>query len=202
MRRTSRLMVAAAAGLVASAAGCGRTAPPEGSPSPAAATPPAATPPAATPPAGVGTGDSGGQSAGTLPETPSGLERFVAAVPAPPDTVGTCGTIVGAAFGEPALRGVTWTVAARGGGPERRVLLLVDSSGNPQHFSDLRGTDPRTEIAVNFAQGIGTATNFAAGKTTTRVIAPAAAVLAATSLGNGTRVARRVLTQCRSADAR
>lgn len=134
----------------------------------------------------------------TLPTTPSGLEQFVAAVPPPADTVGTCGTVPGSAFGEPTLRGITWTQEPPRG-PVRRVLLLVDSTGNPRHYSDIRGSDPRTEIAVNLVQGIGTATNFSGGRTTARVIAPASAVLAATSLGNGTRVARRVLQQCGTA---
>ena len=158
---------------------------------------PAASASATTPSAGATTSGAASDTTGvqTLPTTPSGLEQFVVAVPAPADTVGTCGTVPGSAFGEPSLHGITWTVSAPGA-PERHVLLLVDSAGNPSHYSDLRGSDPRTEIAVNLAQGIGTATNFAGGKTTARVIAPAAAVLAATSLGNGTRVARRVLQQC------
>jgi hypothetical protein len=137
----------------------------------------------------------------TLPQTPSGLEQFVAAVPAPADTVGRCGTIAGAEYGEPTLRGLTWTVSPPGA-PERHVLLLVDSTGSARHFSDVRGTDPRTEIAVNMTQGIGTATNYAGGKATTRVIAPAAAMLAATSLGNGARVARLVLAQCWGSNSR
>ena len=197
MRGSNGLMIAAAAGLAASgAAACARSPSPEAAPTPA----PAVAAPAVAGPA-TATADTSGKDSGALPATPSGLERFVAAVAAPPDTVGTCGTIAGAAFGEPALRGITWTVSPAAGGPERRVLLLVDSAGAPQHFSDLRGTDPRTEIAVNFQQGIGTATNFSNGKTTTRVVAPAAVVLAATSLGNGTRVARRVLAQCKPAGA-
>ena len=170
---------------VAATLGCARPAP---------VVAPAATAPAPAPGAASGA-SSASDGVQTLSPTPSGLERFVVAVPAPPDTVGTCGTVAGAAFGEPSLRGITWTVAPPGG-PERHVLLLVDSTGSARHFSDLRGTDPRTEIAVNLAQGIGTATNFSGGKTTSRVIAPASAVLAATSLGNGARVARLVLAQC------
>ena len=170
---------------VAATLGCARSAP---------VVAPAAPAPAPAPGAASGA-SSASDGVQTLSPTPSGLERFVVAVPAPPDTVGTCGTVEGAAFGEPSLRGITWTVAPPGG-PERHVLLLVDSTGSARHFSDLRGTDPRTEIAVNLAQGIGTATNFSGGKTTSRVIAPASAVLAATSLGNGARVARLVLAQC------
>ena len=178
---------------MAAALACARSAPVV-APAPAAPAPaPALSATSAASSAGGASSASDG--AQTLPSTPSGLERFVVAVPAPPDTVGTCGTVAGAAFGEPSLRGITWTVAPPGA-PERHVLLLVDSSGSARHFSDLRGTDPRTEIAVNLAQGIGTATNFSGGKSTSRVIAPASAVLAATSLGNGARVARLVLAQC------
>ena len=181
-------LAAAAAATLA----CARSAPvSESTPAPVVAAPA----PAVAASGGAGTNSDSASGAQTLPTTPSGLERFVVAVPAPADTVGTCGTVAGSAFGEPKLRGITWTVAPTGGA-ERRVLLLVDSAGNPQHYSDLRGTDPRTEIAVNLGQGIGTATNIAGGKTTSRVIAPASAMLAATSLGNGARVARRVLAQC------
>jgi hypothetical protein len=189
MRALGRTLGLATGAIVAAA--CARAAPVTTS-APATATP------KPVPAIAVDSSSSESNGARTLPTTPSGLEQFVAAVPAPPDTVGTCGTVPGSAFGEPTLRGITWAVTPPGG-PERHVLLLVDSTGSPRHYSDLRGSDPRTEIAVNLAQGIGTATNFAGGKTTARVIAPAAAVLAATSLGNGTRVARRVLQQCGTA---
>jgi hypothetical protein len=189
MRAFSRALGLSAGAIAAMA--CARAAPVTTSaPAPATRQP--------APTIAVDSSSSESKGVRTLPTTPSGLEQFVAAVPAPADTVGTCGSVPGSAFGEPTLRGITWTVAPPGG-PERHVLLLVDSTGNPRHYSDLRGSDPRTEIAVNLVQGIGTATNFAGGKTTARVIAPASAVLAATSLGNGTRVARRVLQQCGAA---
>jgi len=187
MRASSRRSLVLTAGAM-SAVACARAAPVASTPAPA----PAAASAASSSMTGAASDTTGVK---TLPTTPSGLEQFVVAVQAPADTVGTCGTVPGASFGEPTLRGITWTVTPAGG-PERHVLMLVDSTGNPRHYSDIRGSDPRTEIAVNLAQGIGTATNFAGGKTTARVIAPAAAVLAATSLGNGTRVARRVLQQC------
>src|SRR5689334_13321302 len=104
MRAVFRRALTVTAGAAGSLA-CARAAPVATTPAPAAVTSPGAASSAAS--AASAASDTTGVR--TLPTTPSGLEQFVVAVPAPSDTVGTCGKVPGESFGEPSLRGITWT---------------------------------------------------------------------------------------------